>query len=104
MKTRTDYLAGKCTHHEYYSQFVTPSIVACVLRSIGDGAYLTRMYQADKNLGNIPLEKWDSIVLQDPSIGALDEQGTGKLYYSLSNGVCVLKTAARLIIEREKEL
>ena len=103
MKTRTEYLDGKCTCDEYYNQFVTNRILDIVRNNIGEREYLMRMLGEDKNLNNIPLGKWDSLVLCDKSIGSVDEQGNGIRVYSLSNGVCVLKAAARMIAE-EKEL
>ena len=103
MKTRTDYLAGGCTHHEYYSQFVTQAAKDLVVKHIGNANFLSKKLAADPNLNNIPLDTWDQVVALHRWVGEIDEQGDGKKIYSLSNGVCVLKTAARIIVE-EKEL
>lgn len=103
MKTRTDYLDDRCTHHEYYSQFVTQTVKALVVKHIGNANFLVKKLAADSNLNNIPLDMWDQVVTLHRWVGEIDEHGDGKKIYSLSNGICVLKTAARMIVE-EKEL
>lgn len=103
MRTRTDYLNGRCTHHEYYSQFVTQAVKDLVTEHIGGADFLSKKLVEDPNLNNIPLDIWDQVVTNHRWVGGINEQGNGKKIYSLSNGVCVLKTAARMIVE-EKEL
>ena len=36
MISRQDYLAGKCTHREWYGQFVTRGILYAVRQTIGE--------------------------------------------------------------------
>lgn len=103
MKTRTDYMNGMCTHYEYYSQFVTPQIKNLVLHHIGDAAFLNRRLCEDRNLNNIPCCVWDTIVLHHKYVGIIDEQNDGRKIYSLSNGVCVLKCAAQMIVDESAE-
>ena len=98
MKTRTDYLDGRCTHREYYSQFVTQTVKDLVGKHIGNANFLSKKLAADPNLNNIPLDTWDRVVALHRWVGEIDEQGDGKKIYSLSNGICVLKTAARMIV------
>jgi hypothetical protein len=91
-------MKNECTFHEYYSQFVTDFTKCTVTGYIGNKAFLTEKYNEDENLNNIPLSKWDNIA---HGFCALNERNDGKLYSSLSNGICVLKTAARMIVKGE---
>ncbi len=93
--TRQDYMDGKCTHDEYYGQFVTDTIRGLVLRNIGDRKYLSAALKKDKNLNNIPLGKWDAISEAQKGLFVIDKG------WSLSNGVCILKAAAKQIIRGE---
>lgn len=99
--TRRDYMDNKCTHHEYYSQFVTEETKRLVIRFIGSKDFLSEKFEADNNLNNISLRQWDSIALCNKHIGAIDENGTGVKIYSKSNAICVLKTAAIMIVKGE---
>lgn len=101
--TRSDYIDGKCTHQEYYSQFVTEESKRLVIRFIGSKDFLSQKYEADNNLNNIPLHQWDAIALYYKHIGAIDENGTGVKIYYRSNAICVLKTAAMMIVKGESK-
>lgn len=100
MKTRQDYLNKKCTHREYYSQFVQPWIKKVVLQRFSKDL-LKRCIKEDKHLNNLDLKHWDSM-----EIGFLRNNSdirnicrNLKDQYSISTGVCILKEAARQITE-----
>lgn len=92
--TRSDYMAGACSHREYYAQFVTPAIRAEVLRSITRPVLLA---SKDEHLNDIPLQRWDNLSFINRPALAIDEGG--QRVYSLAGGVCILKEAARQVIE-----
>ena len=70
MFTRADYMQNRCTHEEYYAQFVTPGIVAGVRRFLAispagekrDPVKFVRAALAeDKHLNGIALRRWDAL-------------------------------------------
>ena len=88
-------------HHEYYIQFVNQSLIALVSRVIG-----TDRIKASKDIhfNDIPLKEWDGFV---PHINSYLEPGifkkiTGHNSYSISDVVCICKTAARIIKENNQ--
>ncbi len=105
--TRADYMNGACSHRQYYGQFVTPYIKALVSRFIGKDRL---MASKDEHLNDIPLQLWDGISENNKNILAISNElygqgfsdSDGKRIYSLCNGVCILKEAAKQIIEEEK--
>jgi hypothetical protein len=93
--TRAEYLAGACDIWVYYSQFVTPGVIALVDRCVG----LSRI-KASKHpfFGDIPLAEWDAL-RHGVSIH-MDREQFEKLdgpAVSLSDKVCIAKSAAELI-------
>lgn len=91
--TRKDYLNKLCTHREYYAQFVTPGTLSLVLAGIG----LKRLLAAkDEHLNDIPMSLWDRLVPRCPGSGKFRDAGD---FYTKSGGVCLLKEAARQLIE-----
>ena len=91
MKTNKMCLNGECTHREYYSQFVTPSIIDVVKKYIG----VDRINKStDPHLNDIKLAKWDSLV----SYVYADFKSYGDSR-TLSGCVCILKEAAKQIKE-----
>jgi hypothetical protein len=90
--TRQDYLADKCTHSEYYGQFVTGEIKQRVMSYIGIENIKKAINEGDEHLNTIPLRKWDAIAV--PIIGGnlLREAGD---YPTLAGGVCIAKEAAK---------
>ena len=100
-----DYHDGKCTHHEYYSQFVTDDIKQLVINSIGKEAI---QRSTDPHLNDIPLVKWDRLnttvrALVDRNLhkelhnATYGERDKDKFIWSLSEGVCIAKAAARIV-------
>jgi len=106
--TRQEYLAantaGTSPHREYYGQFVNKAVKDLVLSRFSKEK-LTEAIQSEKNLNSIPLAQWDGLT-----------QGLGAYYYgvaekmkelgdyrTLAGSVCILKEAARQIVEEETE-
>jgi hypothetical protein len=98
MYTRQDYLSHKCTHSEYYSQFVTSHTLKLVNDIFGKD-HLKECYTKDQNLNNIPLYKWDNLALFVNCDKALKECGD---FSSLAGKVCILKESAKILISEDK--
>ncbi len=92
--SRAEYLEGRCTHREYYGQFVTEEVKREVARSIGiDKLKASR----DQHFNDVPLSHWDNLSHSNKSLLSIPENGTR--FYSLCGGVCILKEAARQLVE-----
>lgn len=123
MITRVDYMANaSLLHRAYHAQFVRPWMKQAILDTIGLDVLLS---STDRYLNDIPLDKWDRLVYYDANgkavvngrkvwtretvwynkpgwievSNALHGAGDG---FSLGTGVCILKEAARQIIEAAK--
>ena len=96
--SRKDYMAGRCSHREYYSQYVTSNV-----RSLVSSAFGSRLEKSeDDSFNDIPLPLWDSVgkhILAD--VCRMNEETTGSRSASASDLVCVLKEAARQILEKD---
>jgi hypothetical protein len=91
MFTRQDYMQNKCTHEQYYRQFVNDNVILMLKDSIG----IDRIKKAkDKHFNDIPLYKWDNIGLSCDVVDLLKQAGD---YYTLAGQVCILKAGARKI-------
>lgn len=90
MFTRKDYLEGKCTHREYYAQFVTEEQKLAV----------REVFKAEIKDG-FPVDTWGSINIWDrvglyfETVNLLKKAGDG---FTLAGAVCVNKEAARQIM------
>ena len=93
-------------HEAYYRQFVSPAIKRIVLDAF-DAALLKSQLNKDKKLNNIPLRRWDELAGYKPKFGepmrnylpfSSEHKALGA-DNSLATGVCVLKAAARMIVE-----
>ena len=94
MISRQDYLAGKCTHREWYGQFVTRSIRYQVGGRIG----IDRIKSStDPAFNDIPLSEWDSF--KGEAWGLTNKLKEAGDYLTLSAYVCVAKEAAQQIRE-----
>lgn len=97
-------MTKECTHEEYYTQFVTESLVKAVVSSIGKKKILA---SKDKHLNDIQLGLWDNlapiVALHCASKVSEANASTsgGVRCYSLSDMVCVAKAAARVFKEKE---
>ena len=87
--TRADYLADKCTHQQYYAQFVSDVTKDLVARHIG----LDKIKASTKPYFNdIPLILWDQIAHGGiPRAIAFRDVGD---ISSLAGNVCIAKEAA----------
>jgi hypothetical protein len=100
--TRQEYMTDSCELHcDYFSQFVTPAVISMVRSRIG---IETLLDSTDPHLNDIPLMRWDILtgsLFRLPGMRA-KIRDVGEIA-SLATGVCILKEAARQIIEQEKE-
>ena len=92
--TRADYMRGDVSHQDYYAQFATIAVIACVTARIGKARIQA---SKDEYFNDIPLAEWDEL---DGQIRAyvgrrIAEANSGGV--SLADTVCVAKAAARLI-------
>lgn len=104
-------LTGMERHRAYYGQFVTPGVKAMV-----SGSFTKRQWEqlakglasGDEHLNNeatgIPLAKWDAMDCRY-LVGRLVTECTyedapkGTMYWSPSQNTCILKEAARQMLE-----
>ena len=94
MFTRKQYMNKECTHRQYYGQFVNAGTKARVLSGIG----LDKLQNStNPDFNDIPLEYWDKLVHSCP--GSADFSKAGD-YYTLAGGICLLKEAARQVLEQ----
>ena len=98
--TRQQYMAdssapGTIAHRKYFGQFVTPGTIARVVSSIG-----ADRIKASKciHFNDIPLAEWDRLAPHLPGSGGFSKAGD---YYTLANGVCLAKEAARQWLEAQ---
>ena len=91
---RKDYISGKVSHREWYAQFVTNETKDRISRIIGKDRIKA---STDPHFNDIPLREWDAIVHTYGVTKRIREAGD---YPTLSNGVCILKEAARQIREQ----
>jgi hypothetical protein len=91
--TRKDYMNDKCSHREYYSQFVNDNVKGMVNDRIG----IDRIKKSkDEHLNDIPLKEWDMCGLPYGINTLLKSAGDG---FSMAGQVCILKEAAKQLIE-----
>lgn len=96
MYTRQDYLSRRCTHEQYYAQFVTEQVKDLVAQSIGIDRLKASIAPA---FNDIPLLEWDSLV---PILEVYHDMRAKKKAHgdtwSIAGGVCILKEAARQLV------
>lgn len=108
MLSRAYYLAGRCSHEEYYGQFVTQATLELVKTHIGIDRIRASL---DPHLNDIPLKEWDDLselarhtvrtrILRDAEAPALPP---GQYPWSLSLSICILKEAARRIKQQASQ-
>jgi spermidine/putrescine-binding protein len=90
------------THQVYYEQFATPEVIALVKRHIGVDRIKA---STDEWFNDIPLGRWDAISgYPGDVIAALNASNAsttreGRGWHSMSDLVCIVKAAARMIKE-----
>lgn len=99
-----EYMAGKCTHDEYYRQFVNDSVLAVVERYIGMEAIKN---STDEHMNDTPLKKWDELnqiryAINKPlwiecNNATYASNADGRFLWSLADQVCIAKAAARVL-------
>lgn len=92
--TRKQYMNDECSHHEYYSQFVTGNTLNTVAERIG----IERIKSSTcERFSDISLKEWDDLPLIANG-NLLSEAGENR---SLSTFVCINKSAARILKEHQ---
>jgi len=93
---RQDYLNGKISHEDYYSEIAKRAGVAFTK---DDSIVKEAMKSTDEHLNDIELYRWDAIAhgSQNAIDKAMRELGD---FWSLSGGVCVVKQAVRNAINK----
>jgi hypothetical protein len=91
--TRKDYLNNKCTHRQYYAQFVNKSVKSTVLNYYSIKR-LKEAFEEDNHFNSLPLQKWDTM----HSLFAISMKEVGD-YLTKSGNVCIHKEAAKQLIE-----
>lgn len=106
--TRKDYLNGTVNHAAYYGQFVNASVERAVLAAIGKDEILSSV---DPHFNDIDLAAWDAagraiVTKRLVSLANMFAQSPENAVpsFSISDGVCVVKAAARIIRDRANNL
>ena len=93
--TREQYLKDSQTdnagaaHRKYFGQFATPETIHQVITTIGQARILA---STCRHFNDIPLKEWDILAHMLPGTEGFTRAGD---YYTLGNGVCLAKEAAR---------
>lgn len=97
MFTRRDYMEGRCDHRRYYGQFVTMPIYHMVKRHFT----VERLVRCSdqRYFNTIPLHHWHMLVIAAKSMTDRQLIKTTSEGWSDATGVCILKEAARQIVE-----
>lgn len=101
MITRPEYLNSKDSEifHKYYAQFVNDEIKSAVEDQFGLDT-LVKAYQEDENLNSIKLIKWDRLAYFAGKYVDQNLLEKAEEIFSLATVVCILKNAARQLIEK----
>jgi len=94
---RSAYMDGTCDHREYYRQFVNPFVTRMVERVITTERLLKSSDQQYFN--DIALNRWDMMVSALWIMVSKDLLNQAGEIRSLGTGVCILKAAARQLVE-----
>ena len=95
MITRKEYLDGKYTHRQYYTQFVNDNVKLMVLDKIGLDMIIN---SKDEHFNDIPITIWDNIGLPCGIGNLLKSAGD---FYTLAGQVAILKESAKQIKEKQ---
>lgn len=97
--TQSDFINDKCSHSQYYSQYVTEG-VKNVVKELMSLHILMR--SKDSELNDIDLSKWGSMSYHIEGIVRPLVKQIGEAPYTIADGVLILKEAAKSIILEEK--
>ena len=94
MWTRKQFMDGECSHRTYYAQFVTQGVLDSVRRHFT----MERLMRCSdqENFNTIPLVQWDMLSSAVHRTQIMRDAGEGM---SLGTAVCILKEAARQLVE-----
>ena len=102
MKTKEQYRNKECTHREYYAQFVTPGVKRIVKDRFGIEQLVNTPDQ--ENLNTLNLSTWDGLVpLLWMNFEICSLLKSANEWRTLGTGVCILKEAAKQLIEEAKQ-
>lgn len=102
MFTRKDYLSGKCTSSEYYSQYVEHTNARGLVLTFWDEKTLSEAYQKGEHLNSLSIKRWDELAERLTIGPGLTFSKLGDMN-TLSNRVCVLKETARQIVKEYQQ-
>lgn len=95
-----DYMGEKCTHREYYAQFVTQSIKNTLESHFGIDRLVASQ---DPSFNDIPLAEWDTLCrISDPRLHIPNQFDDGRPGYAHVDAICLLKEAARQMVEHRQ--
>ena len=104
--TREERMERRCTHEEWWQQFVTEGTICYVRCTIGFSRIVA---STDEHLNDIPLGLWDRLIIAQAhdkmDVKAWKEahgipRENPRFPWSLSDTVCIAKCAAQMIQER----
>mgnify|MGYP001584261616 CR=1 FL=1 len=103
MITRKEYLNDSNNlHTDYYSQFVTPEIKKMVLSYFGLERLKNNYGKSLGLKGYINLSKWDALAGGYKTKFCEEKVKTVGDFPSRAGAVCILKTAAQIVVEENK--
>jgi hypothetical protein len=98
--SRQDRLDNKCSHSEYYNQFVDGTVKAAVKNKFGIDR-LKKAFDSGNTSFNSPdfrLSEWDGLAQPYNFIGTNAKMKELGDYLTLAGQVCILKEAARQLV------
>jgi hypothetical protein len=99
MYTRQEYLEQKCSHRNYYGQFVTQQVLSRVMSYIGSSVIVK---SKDPHFNDIPLARWDAMFPTCPGDINNAMRACGD-YPTKAGLVCIAKEAAKQIQEAMRD-
>lgn len=92
--TRQQYMNKEASHQEYYGQFVSGELKRQVQARFGSRLCTS----TDPHFNDIPLKEWDNFWSRVPAPIASKMREAGD-FPTLAGSVCILKEAARQVVE-----
>jgi hypothetical protein len=96
-----DHSSEPGMHRRYYAQFVNDAVKDMVITDMGGKEKLIAAYKKDEHFNSLPLYRWDSMAVALRSLYNSVGKQLGD-YYSNAGAVCILKEAARQIVEENQ--